>query len=545
MSSVIQVSNRDRGFARLGPENDAYIRGIAGAMERVGYERQLQGGDIWMRYQPRRTGGFPLPYAQLLATLPASAAGGWDVSWTANLDPRYDQVGQVADLQQCRNMLAEAAADPDFRFLYWLDSALCLCQRSDRAAFIQQDFMPAFSSRFPAGRVIFIGTDSRFESRLSLLRLGNYFQINGRQGYDDMCQHRPPSLETASALHSSGVVAIENALTVLVGNFLPLRACMVGRRFGWRAVYLFGNPTPPVMDRGPFPREEIELQIPQFFLRGDDPATFAASPADPIGAWAGRYRNTQYPGDDALANLIAYFIDRFNAHTENRIEVCNHVDGDDIDFISCFEKYLTLDRVLLECIMVATATNPATARLMTFAVLDKFQELCSFPGVQQTRNFHYFCTRPFLNNVLLPSFAMMPAPWAGFFSDVATRLYDDLYSTIRSARGVWPAYLVQPGGGVRVYRDWNPPPHQFVDRPAPLSDDEFVAEYVRSARNTHHGYVSDGDRRRRFACYGSISTAFLPDSFTQLPLLITLAEFINPRALSGHCWLDQSALTLI
>ncbi|EAQ81517.1 hypothetical protein [Blastopirellula marina] len=175
MSNIIQLSNRDQGYARLGPNSDAYIRGIADALEQVGYERQLQGGDIWLRYQPRRTGGFPLPCAKILATLPASAAGGWDTTWTANIDSRYDQVGQVAELQQCRDMLAEAATDADFRFLYWLDSALCLCQRSDRAAFIQQDVMPAFSSRFPAGRVIFIATDSRFESRLPPLRLGNYF----------------------------------------------------------------------------------------------------------------------------------------------------------------------------------------------------------------------------------------------------------------------------------------------------------------------------------------------------------------------------------
>jgi hypothetical protein len=33
MSSIIQVSNRDQGYARLGPDNDNYIRGIAGAME--------------------------------------------------------------------------------------------------------------------------------------------------------------------------------------------------------------------------------------------------------------------------------------------------------------------------------------------------------------------------------------------------------------------------------------------------------------------------------------------------------------------------------
>lgn len=176
MSGIIQVNNRNRGFARFGPEGDPYIRRIAAAMENVGYERQLQAGDIWMRYQPRRTGAFPLPYAQILATLPASTPGGWDASWTASIDPRYDQGGQFADLQQCRDLLARAAGDPDFRFLYWLDSALCLSQRSDRAAFIQQHFMPAFRSRFPNGRVIFIATDSRFESRLPLLRLGNYYQ---------------------------------------------------------------------------------------------------------------------------------------------------------------------------------------------------------------------------------------------------------------------------------------------------------------------------------------------------------------------------------
>jgi len=33
MSSIIQVTNRDQGYARLGPENDAYIRGIASAIE--------------------------------------------------------------------------------------------------------------------------------------------------------------------------------------------------------------------------------------------------------------------------------------------------------------------------------------------------------------------------------------------------------------------------------------------------------------------------------------------------------------------------------
>jgi hypothetical protein len=543
MSSIAVITNRNRGYARLGPNSEPYIRGFAGAMERVGYEHQIQSGDVWMRYSPRRTGGFPQTYARVLATLLASS-GGWDTSWAKLIDKRYDSTKKTASLQDCRSILNDVSSSPDHTFLHGLDTALFLVGRPDRETFIQQDFMPAFRTRYPAGRVIFVASDSQFESRLPLLRQGNYYQINGNQSYEDMRTHGINSPGTAKAFHTSGVLAIENALTVLMGNFLPLRVCMVGRGVGWRAIYLFGHSSPPVIDRGPFPREELELQIPQFFLRGDDPYGFAADEADPIGAWGGRYRNTTYPGDDAAADLLEFFIDRFNAHAANRIEVCNYTDGDDIDFVSCFEKYLTIDRIFLESIMVATATNPAAARLMAFAVLDKFQELCEFNGVSPDRNFHYFCTRPFLANVLLPAFTTLPPPWNGFFSDAATRLYDDLYSAVRSDQGVWPNYLVQSGGGVLTYRKWDKNARQFINNSVPLTDDEFVSEYVRSARNTHHGYVSNADKRRRFACYGSISTGYIPDSFTQLPLLITLADVITPRALSGHCWLDQSALTL-
>jgi hypothetical protein len=535
------ISNRDRGFARLGKKADCVLCGISTVMQQQGYEVDTQGNDIWVRYQPRQLGTFPLSYARILSVSEAAVPASWNTEWVANTDKQYDQFGEVKSLRQCLSMLADAANDPDYKFLYWLDAALIQCPRADRATFIRDHFLPAFRNRFPEGRVVFIGTNYKFESRLSLLRQGNYYQINGRQGFDDMELHGVASPQTAHALHSSGVIALDNALTVLLGNFLPLHTHIVGGKLGLRVVYLFGNAAPQVIDRGRFPREKIELQIPQFFLRGDDPAAFCHNPADPLGGWSGRYRNSDYPGDAAVVELIRAFVDRFNSHAENRLELCNFVNGDDIDFISAFEKYLTIDRIMLECIMIATATNAATARLMTFAVLDKFQELCSFVGVPQGRNFHYMCSQPFLNQVLLPSLAMLPAPWANFFRGKAEAIYLDLYATIRSAQGVWPVFLIQPGA-VRVYRDYDQVTHQFVNRAAPLADDDFVGEYVRAARNTHHGYVSDGDRRRRFACFGSISTARLPDSFTQLPLLLVLAEIANPRSMSGHHWLDQAAL---
>lgn len=536
MGIVARVTQRNRGFARVGPDADQLSQGIAAAMGECGYEREAAGGDIWIRYEGRRT-GFPRPYARILTVCRRPTDGTWDSTWVQNADPYYDRFGQEADLIACTRLVSEAANKSHHAFLYSLDTAFMLCRRADRAAFLEQAFLPAYFQRFPNGRIIVIGTNSEFERRLSPLRIGNFLQVNGIQALRDLNNHGIRSPQTAAGIHNSEAVALDTALSALLGNLMPLRTHIVGGRLGLRLIYLFGNSDPPAIDRGPFPRDEVELYGSHVFYRGDD---FTGMDSPSTG-WIGRFRNTQYPGDDSMEELVAVLIERFNLHIENRLEVCNYVDGETVDFIECFEKYLSIDRILHECLMIATATNPATARLMTVAVLDKFQELCRFPGVARERQFHYMCTRPFLQDVLLPAFSTMPATWRDHFRAQAEALYDDLYRCIRSDRCVWPHYLVQ-SSGVRVYREWDG--HQFVDRPTPMSDDDFVGEYVRAVRNTHHGYVSDGDRRRRFACFGSLTTASLPDSFTQLPLLILLAEIVAPERLSGWHWLDQGGLNL-
>src|SRR6266446_5376025 len=117
MAKIIQVANRDRGFARLGPDADPVYNGIRDLLVQRGYEHELQGADIWVRYQPRRTGEFPLQFARILATVAANPAGGWNTAWAAGIDQRYDQVGQTATLAECRKLLTDAAGDPDFKFL--------------------------------------------------------------------------------------------------------------------------------------------------------------------------------------------------------------------------------------------------------------------------------------------------------------------------------------------------------------------------------------------------------------------------------------------
>jgi len=510
-------------------------------MEQRGYESEESAGEIWVRYRPRRT-AFPEVYARVLAVLSQAVADDSVLDWVSSVDRSYDDAHPKARIATCREVVQAAADAPDFKFLYRLNLCLCVCPGASRRAFLRRDFLPAFFRRFPAGRIVFIGTDSRAEDLIPNLRVGNFVQVNGANAIHDLESKPQVAIGTARALHQTGLVSLREALAAVLGNFMPLRTHFVGGRPGLMAVYLFGSPSPQAIDIGPFPRTEADIYAAQNFMVGDEPDITMFQ--DPTQAWLGRFRNTAYPGDEQMILLLQFLLRRINEHIANRLEVCNFADNDNVDFIEAFEKYLTIERIFRECVLIATTTNSAMARLLSFAVIDKFHELCRFAGVDHRRNFHHMCSRPFLNAVLLPAFHQLPSPWDDFFRVKAVDLYDDLYSTIRSARGVWANQLVQATGGVNVYRAWDRATGQFVSVPTAQSDDEFVAEYVRAARNTHHGYLSDGDNRRRFATYGSISTAFLPDSFTQLPLLLLLAEVLAPRLMSGYHWLDQSSLEL-
>ncbi|EMI19551.1 hypothetical protein RMSM_03511 [Rhodopirellula maiorica SM1] len=265
MSSIVTVSNRDRGFARLGPETDPIYRALRNLLEARGYEHEVQGSDIWVRYANRCNGPFPNNYARIVNTFSSFEGVSGDFAWLHELDARYDGVGQTASADECRELFQKAASDPDYKFLHWLDAALMLCRREQRRDFIANDYLPAFMNRFPEGRIVFIGTNYDLDERLPLLRHGNFYQINGRQAIDDMRAHNVSSPATASALHLSGVLALDNALSVLMANLLPLRTHVIGGTMQLRVVYLFGEDNPSVIDRGPHPREEIELQKPTFF----------------------------------------------------------------------------------------------------------------------------------------------------------------------------------------------------------------------------------------------------------------------------------------
>ncbi len=521
------------------------VEGFVNVLHSNDYETVSSSGDLWIRFLPRKSGNFPRSFARVCGVFEPRLQS--DIADSIVVDEFYEDVGPrgKTPYDELAKMIHElnqkSATYSDFKFIRWLDAILMVCDGTMRTRFLREHFFPSFSRRFEDGRGRFLATRAEIEKRLPVLRFGNLLQVNGPKVLTDMILNKVRDPLTMSGVQQSGNIELAEALKVVLGNFLPLRTHMVGGSVGLTTIYLLGDNDGKVIDRGPFPREEIELFRGTTFFPGDDPLQFVTGFKDPIGGWKGRFRASEYIGDDACVELISCVVDRFNEHVENRLEICNFSDDSyNVDFIEAFEKYLTLDRIIHECAAIATSTDSLSPRLMTFGVLDKFQELFRFADQpNKDRNFHYFCTREFCESKLVPTFSKLPSPLSEYFTGVARKLYEELYEKVFSPDGVWASFLINQDNSINVYRKYDEKMEQFVDRSDPVEPHDFVGEYVRATRNTHHGYISSGDRRRRFACFGSLCTGDLPDSLTQLPLLMLLAEILDPWTFSGHHWMRQ------
>lgn len=540
MTEIIVADMPTRGFRRLGPESDDGTRFMRKVAEERHYQSEVQESAIWIRDAARGNGTFPSSYLKLLGQLPVQGFVHHDFSWVDDLESEYDEhMHSFPALSDCEELLKKASDKPDERFLHDLSSTLLLCPAADRKEFLAGHFFPTLSHRFPNATVVVIGTNYSTERRLTLLRVGNFIEVNGYAAFEDIKNQGISSVGTARNLQISAVLGVQEMLSALLGLFMPLKTHYVTGRPGMVVLILFGETPALPIDLGPYPRTLPELLSSQSFMHGEQPALSAEK--NPIEGWFGRFRCNDYPGDNPMIGLISYLVDRLNAYYANRLEICNFTQNQErITFIDGFEKMLTIERIVRESKIIACTTDSAVARIMTFSILDKFQELAKIPNVQKGKTFHYFCSRKCLHDILLPAFSQLPEPWDSHFSQRATKVYDELYSSLKNG-GVWTSHLVG-NSDVQAYREWDVNAQQFVPDISPKPIDEFIGDYVRVIRNTHHGYISDNDKRRRFATIGSLSTGFIPDSFTELPLLLLLAEVISPSSLSGYHWIDPSTL---
>lgn len=534
--SIIQVASYpDRGFARIGLATDSLTTAVrnhcTGRLSNV-YEVDQSGNDVWLRNKERRTKAY-VDYAEEMALVDASSSK--HTQWIQGVDSYYDKFSnQIADTAFPIEVMKSLSGKETHNQVYLSSLALLLVHSTLRESFLRDFYFPWFFNLYPQGKILALKFNSGYEARIALLRWGNLLSIYDSSEIQKLKDIPIERIQMMADLHETGIINVKPYFMAVSNLFYPYAHSFVVGGYGYLLV-LFTHET-SMLDRGPYPQTRMDMHKVHTLMQGDKP-DLSSKPTVRQG-WLGRYVPTQYFTSDALPILFRHFVSRFNHFLRLRLDITNYRDGDDIDFISAFEEYYTFDRLTLELNVCQTATDGFSSRASSFAILDKFQELITIPAVNKDKLMHHFVGKGFKNKTLLPNLQKYPSPFSLFFTSECDGIYDVVHQKVLGKDGLWMTYRRKPSG-VQT-RHWDKTSKSFQENPSLYSEDEFVGEIVRAIRNTHHGYISDHDKRRRFAIFVSMHTGQLPDEFTAIPQLIWLAVIQDPEStILSDCITDQ------
>jgi hypothetical protein len=121
--------------------------------------------------------------------------------------------------------------------------------------------------------------------------------------------------------------------------------------------------------------------------------------------------------------------------------------------------------------------------------------------------------------LLAPRFAGMPAPFAGYFTDLTAQIYRKIEETVLAS--VWRPGKVTAAGVMVRDKD--------LTNETPMPVPQFVAEVMRAYRNAHHGYFSaDKVSQNRPLRFLFPVNGNLPVEMSALPVLWWLAYLADP-----------------
>lgn len=536
MNIIQTASYPDRGFARIGSTahhlTKAVIEHCKNRLSDV-YEVEHSGSDVWLRSKERRTKTL-VDFVEELALVDVNSNR--DAAWVRNMDSYYDRIpDQVADTAFPVEIMNTLQAKEPNKQVYLSSLALLGVHSSLRESFLRDFYFPWFFRLFPNGKILALKFNSNYEGRLALLRWGNLLSIYDAGEVQKLKNLLPERIQMMADLHPTGTINAKPFFLAVSNLFYPYAHSIVVGGVGHIFILLTGETS--ILDRGSYPHTRMDLHKAHNLMQGNEPDMSALS--DTKQAWLGRYIPSRQFSVDDLLFLFRHFVARFNHLLRLRIDITNYRNGPDIDFIAAFEEYFTFDRITLELNYCQTATDGFSARASSFAVLDKLSELVAITGISQAEaRFRYFVGRTFANTILSPNLTQYPSPFSTFLPSECDRIYDELYRRVLGSEGLWMTYRRQ-AAGIQT-RLWDKSSRSFIESASLKTDDEFVGEIVRAIRNTHHGYVSDNDSRRRFAVFVSMHTGQLPDDFTAIPQLIWLAVLQNPEStILTSCISDQ------
>lgn len=531
---VISATWADLGYRWIGPSNPLDPDDIksaellAEALARLGeYEKQHDQRGWWIR-DPARVRGRRRPDAVVIA-------GVLDADNHRN--PDQYQFVQSLDASKYRDFQFDLPAaerhaqivtfsnDPhSAKGIYALTFSLAGCPIEELQDFLSSVLLPAFFNVYKDGRVMFLRPNYKFETRHSGMRAGYTASQYGRLDKLGTGQNPFETMERWQPLMPS----VQLRLILELGTLLlfPRQQYFTGTRSGLLSVFIPGEPF--VQHTHQFPASWPDLFTNHWdFAKGERFATNLSTLSR-----AAKEPDSLKPILDKavysaleLEGFLRWLVERYNILAFHQTDVAEFLDGDLVDFVTCFEHALTLDRALRKGMSCSVSAESIVRKEAAMEIADIIGELACYWGAANSGPEYYkTLVHPIQGSALLKAaFGTAPAPFATLLPDVATAIYDSLRDAIVGSVFV-SAKKTSTGILVR---------NRQLSSENAESPEDFTANVIRSLRNTHHGYLTKNDSSLRPSRYLALVNGTLPEAFARLGPLLALGAVIAPETIFG------------
>jgi len=309
--------------------------------------------------------------------------------------------------------------------------------------------------------------------------------------------------------------------------FFPRQPYFTADRPGILAVFIPGEPF--VNEKAEFPDSWSELFTSHYdFSKGErtvhNLSAFVKSGKEPPSL-SFLFGKAVYDGD-SLERLLRWLVERYNVLAFHQTDPTEFMDDHDlVDFVACFEHALTLDRAFRKGLSCAVSLEAINRNNAAMEIADVVSELSKYwrSEVDSSKHFKRLVHPHHGLAILKAAFSTAPPPFASILVEVSNAFYESLRSEV-----IKSVFVTSKRTDSAIFvRD------KKNSKEIPESYDDFTANVVRALRNTHHGYLTKNDKQLRPSRYLALVDGTIPEAFSRLGLLLSLATAIDPETLIG------------
>lgn len=519
------------GFCKVGPSphcDTAQGRVLAAMLkERLSFEVRDDSSGVWVR-DPGATDSSRIPDAARLEFIvtPSNVS---DLASYAAADAVLNSEWGALPIQRPVSRsdqlnLEEFEADPRSPGgIYNLTLSTSSCSDGEFTSFLRRKAAPAFFKAFPHGRIIFLSSSLQYEKRQGALRAGYTLSQYNLTSVNRMPD--PNALTGWQRILPFG--QLQTVLDLGAVAFYPQAIYFTVTRTGLSVIFVPGELVEQNMLK--FPGAWLDVYRSRWdFTRG--PARNTSYDIAPAGITQPYDVHRRFVlvggyGADETVEWIRWLVDRYNSLLRTGIDFSIFGRDGWVNFVTCFEHGLTVDRMIRKSVSSQVSFERAVRKYAAFEVADIVDELFAYwKNAGSTLRFKDIFNPSTGLSLIKSSLATVPEPARRLLLDGASSVYDHLRDTV--LKSIFVPEKRTPSGGVLVR-------NKSLSAEVEETADEFTSNVIRALRNTHHGYMTEGDKQNRPSRYLALVTGDIPDTMTYIGVLTGLAVLGDPSQMIG------------